>query len=306
MDTCGYGTAMEIDHDLVGRLPERVRADAARYVAAQDYDSLVKLLDEQPVDPVVLLCVAWARTMWATEVMVDRLLPDAERALEEVGQARRAGAQARDADAVERFVRTMLDHERRRQRAEQLSEQAAAAGPGLTGEQLRSRAHRAWDAHRYDEAAGLFRDAARQQLAEGRTGEFNDEIRAGLCLAKAGREDEARPVLEQALVYDWAGAGIWADRHMSEHASMALLRAAARAGADEFSLVWERAVACSVRLEREFPSIHPFQAELLDLTMRLGLPGHCRRVLDRVRGRSGRLDAATRAKVQAAEEFLAS
>jgi tetratricopeptide (TPR) repeat protein len=296
---------MEIDHDLVGRLPERVRAEAARYMAARDYDSLVKLLDEQPADPVVLLCVAWARTMWATEVMVDRLRPDAERALAEVGQARRAGAQARDADPVERFVRAMLDHEQERQRVERLSEQAAAAGPaGPTAEQLRSRAHRAWDARRYDEAAALFRDAARQQVAEGRTGEFNDEIRAGLCLANAGRHDEARPVLEQALVYAWADAGIWEDRHMSEHASMALLRPAAHAGADEFNRVWERAVACSVRLEREFPSIHPFQAELLDLTMRLGLPGHCRRVLERIRARSGRLDAATRAKVQAAEGYL--
>jgi len=180
---------MEIDRDLVSRLPEQVRAEAARYVAARDLDSLVKLLDEQPPDPVVLLCVAWARTRWASEVMVDRLLPDAELALAQVGQARRAGARARDADPVERFVRTMLDHERRRQRAERLSERTAAAGPGgLNADQLRSRAHRAWDAHRYDEAAGLFRDAALRQLAEGRPGEFNDEIRAALCLAKAGRE----------------------------------------------------------------------------------------------------------------------
>jgi len=298
---------MEIDRDLVSRLPEQVRAEAARYVAARDLDSLVKLLDEQPPDPVVLLCVAWARTRWASEVMVDRLLPDAELALAQVGQARRAGARAHDADPVERFVRTMLDHERRRQRAERLSERTAAAGPGgLNADQLRSRAHRAWDAHRYDEAAGLFRDAALRQLAEGRPGEFNDEIRAALCLAKAGRENEARPVLENALGYDWAGAGIWEDRHMSEHASMALLRTAARADADEFNRVWERAAACAVRLEREFPSIHPFQAELLDLTVRLGLPGHCRRVLERVKARSGRLDAATRAKVRAAEEYLAS
>src|SRR5690242_19344165 len=100
---------MEIDHDLVSWLTERVRAEAARYVAARDFDSLVKLLDEQPPDPVVLLCVAWARTMWASEVLVDRLLPDAELALAQVADARRAGARARDADPVERFVRTMLD-----------------------------------------------------------------------------------------------------------------------------------------------------------------------------------------------------
>jgi len=59
---------MEIDRDLVSRLPEQVRAEAARYVAARDLDSLVKLLDEQPPDPVVLLCVAWARTRWASVV----------------------------------------------------------------------------------------------------------------------------------------------------------------------------------------------------------------------------------------------
>src|SRR4051812_30787810 len=99
---------MEIDHDLIGRLPEGMRAEAARYVGAQDYDSLVTLLDEQPAHPVVLLCLAWARTMWATEVMVDRLLPDAERVLAEVRAARRAGAQARDADPVERFLEQAL------------------------------------------------------------------------------------------------------------------------------------------------------------------------------------------------------
>jgi tetratricopeptide (TPR) repeat protein len=200
----------------------------------------------------------------------------------------------------------VLDGERDRLHAEQLLEEAAAAGAGLNADQLEDRAHRAWQAGRLDEAAGLFRDAARQRRAEGRPGEFNQEIRAALCLAQAGRDEEARPVLEQALVYDWAAAGIWNDRRMSEHAAMALLHRAARTGVDEFRRVWDRAVACAKRLGDPFPSIYPNQEELLDLTIRLGLPGHCRQVLDQVRARSHRLDPVTRAKVDAAQAFLAA
>ena len=135
-------------------------------------------------------------------------------------------------------------------------------------------------------------------------GEFNYEIRAALCLARAGRGEEARPVLERALVYDWATAGIGHDQHMSEHAAAALLNRAARAGADEFVRTWDRALACAQRLREPFPSIHPIQEELLDLTIRFGLPGHCRQVLARIHARRSRLDAATRAKVDAAEAYL--
>jgi hypothetical protein len=300
---------VHIDRHLVIRLPERVRDEAARYAAAGDHGSLSRLLDEHlaggaPPDPAVLLCLALARTLDATEVMVDRLVPAAELALVHVAAARRAGASDTDADPVERFIRAMLAEERERQRVEQL---AAAAGAGLNSEQLEDRAHRAWDAGRLDEAAGLFQDAARQMRAEGRTGEFNDEIRAALCLAQAGRVEEARPVLEQALVYDWAGAGIWEDRRTSEKAAMALLREAAAAGRDEFRRAWDRARVNGERVGWPFPSIHPIQEELLDITVRLELPEHCRHVLDGVRARTfGRLDAAGRAKVSAAEAYLAA
>jgi hypothetical protein len=305
-----YGTAMEIGPDLVGRLPVAVRDEAVGYAAAGDHGSLVSLLDDHlaggpPPDPAVLLCLALARTRFAAEVMVDRLVPDAERSLVHVAAARRAGASAVDADPVERFVRAMLDGGRDQRRAAGLEQDTSDGGAGQTVDQLVDRAHQAWDTGRLEEAAGLFQAAARQRPAEGRSGEFNDEIRAALCLAQAGRYEAARPVLEEALGYDWAGAGIWNDRHMSEHAAMAMLRRAALAGADEFGRVWDRAQACAARLGSPFPSIHPFQEELLDLTMRLGLPGHCRHVLDQVRIRTSRLDAATRAKVQNAEAYLA-
>jgi tetratricopeptide (TPR) repeat protein len=301
---------VDIERDLLSQLPVRVRDEAARYATARDYGSLVTLLDDYlasgpPPDPAVLLCVALARTWWATEVMVDRLAPSAELALVHVAAARQAGASDRDADPVERFVRTMLDGERERLRADELAEEAAATGAELSVDQLLDRAHRAWQSGRPDEAADLFQDAARQRRSEGARGEFNDEIRAALCLAQAGRFEEARPVLEEALVYDWAAAGIWNDRHMSEHAAAALLREAARSGAEEFGRVWDRAMACAERLGDPFPSIYRIQEDLLELTIRLELPEHCRHVLAQIRARSAHIDAATRAKVEAAEAFLA-
>jgi tetratricopeptide (TPR) repeat protein len=315
---------VDIDRDLLNRLPPQVRDEAARHVTVGDYGSLVGLLDEhlaggQQPDPAALLCVALARIRWATEVMVDELVPSAELALVHVAAARRAGAPARDADAAERFIRTMLDGERQRQ-AEETDRVF----------KILDRAHAAWKAQRFVDAVALFRDASRQRRAEGRPGEFNDEIRAALCLAQAGRFEEARPVLEQALVFDWAAAGIWNDRHMTEHAAMTMLRhaaaagdgdgaterhgaaatagdgAAATAGTSEFARVWDRAQACAERLAISFPSIHPFQEELLDLTVRLRLPAHCRQVVDRIRARDSRLDAAALAKVQAAEAYLAT
>jgi hypothetical protein len=101
---------VEIDRDLVSRLPERVRDEAARYAAVGDHGSLVGLLDEyqsgaRRPDPAVLLCLALARTWWAAEVMVDGLVPAAELALVHVAAARQAGASARNADPVERFIR---------------------------------------------------------------------------------------------------------------------------------------------------------------------------------------------------------
>jgi hypothetical protein len=316
---------VDIDRDLLNRLPVRVRDEAARYVTVGDHGSLVGLLDEhlaagQPPDPAVLLCAALARTWWATEVMVDELVPAAELALVHVAAARRAGAPARDADAAERFIRTMLDGERERQ-ADQTDKVF----------EILDRAHAAWKSDRFVEAAALFRDASRQRRAEGRPGEFNDEIRAALCLARAGHYEQARPVLDQALVYDWAAAGIWNDRHMTEHAAMTMLRHAAGPapgtapapapgtapppgtaaasqgeGAGEFVRVWDRAQACADRLDRSFPAIHGIQEELLDLTIRLGLPAHCRQILDRIRARDSRLDDATLVKVAAAEAYLAT
>lgn len=302
---------MEIERQLVAGLPADVRDEAARHMAAGDYGSLADLLDEylaagRPPHPDALLCVAWARAWWAGEVMVDRVVPAAEQALENVAAARRAGAASGLADRVERPIRALLDGERARMLAERAAEDTSAAGPGLSADQLRDRAHRAWDAGRPDKAAPLFQDAARKLRAGGGSGEFGAEIRAALCLAQAGQDDEARPVLERALVYDWAAAGIGDDERMSEHAAMALLRPAARAGVEEFRRTWARAVACAERLGRAFPAIHPFQAELLDLTVGLGLPDHCRAILTQIRNRSSRLDATTRAKVDAAEAYLAT
>jgi hypothetical protein len=284
---------MGIDSDLARRLPEPVRDEAVRLLAAQDHGSLVGLLDEYPAPhPVVLLSLAVARIRWATEVMVDRVPALGELALADVVAARVAGAAAGDADPVERLIRDALDHERERRRAETAT--------------LESRAYRHWESGEAATAAELFEAAARQRRAGGRPGEFNAELRAALCWAQAGQEERALPVLERAMTYDWAAAGIWNDRATSEKAAMVLLRRAARGGPAEFSRMWDRAVANGDRLDWPFPSIHPLQEELLDLTLRLGLPGHCRHVLARIRARTARLDRATRAKLEATEERLRS
>jgi tetratricopeptide (TPR) repeat protein len=295
---------MPIEHRLIGRLPEPVRVEAARHFADDDLGSLVSLIDDHlagagAADPAALLTAAWARTRLATEVMFDSVVDDAEKALREVAAARAAGAVDHEAATVERYVRTALTRERnRRNEADEAEETAETAE---TAEQLQERAHRERDAGRPEEAAALFQRAARLRP----DGAFNNQIRAGLCLAEAGRFDEAEPVLELALVYDWAGAGIWNDRHMSEHAARALLRHAARSGAGEFDRMWRHVVECCQRLSWPFPSIHPVQDEMLGLTIQLGLREHCRHVLATIRARRGRIDDRTRARIAAAEAFLA-
>jgi len=298
---------MGIDSDLARRLPEPVRDEADQLLAAQDHGSLVSLLDDyltgsptRPPHPAVLLSLALARIRWATEVMLDRMLPLGELALANIAAARDAGATTRDADAVERLVRDAIEHERKRQREESETSDTTSA------EHLENRAYRLWDADQPAAAAELFEAAARQRLVEGRTGEFNFELRAALCWAQAGEEERALDVLERAMTYDWAAAGIWNDRATSEKAAMVLLRRAARSGVPEFRREWDRAVANGDRLDWPFPSIHPLQEELLDLTLRLGLPEHCRHVLARIRGRTSRLDRATQAKVEATEQRLLS
>jgi len=303
--------AMDIDSDLARRLPTPVRDKAQHLLAARDHGSLVSLLDDYlaespspPPHPVVLLSLALARIRWATEVMVDRMLPSGELALAHVAAARAAGAAPSDADPVERLVRDALDHERARRRAE--SEEDAATAGAPSAEILETRAYRLWESDQPAAAAELFEAAARQRRVEGRTGEFNVELRAALCWTQAGQEERALPVLERAMTYDWAAAGIWNDRATSEKAATILLRRAARTGVAEFTQTWDRAVANGDRLDWPFPSIHPIQEELLDLTLRLGLPDHCRHVLARIRARAGRLDRSTKAKLEATEQRLPS
>src|SRR5215510_5216162 len=113
-----------------------------------------------------------------------------------------------------------------------------------------TQAHSAWDLKQLEVAAGLFRKASvmEKEAATGRAPfaspdmSFPYAIRSALCLWDFGRHDEARPVIEQALTFDWASARVYSDGRMTEWAFVRLLvERAANQDRPSFLSLWQKA-----------------------------------------------------------------
>src|SRR5262245_53961977 len=158
-------------------------------------------------------------------------------------------------------------------------------------------AHAAWELKELEVAAELFRKAA---AAEGRAAarraafasadrSFSYAIRSAICLWDCGRHTEARPVLEQALTFDWTSARLYSDRHMTEWAFARLLvERVADQDRPGFLSLWQRATLRGEQLALPFPSI--LQKTLLNACMSLTSVEGCQQIIGLINPKQLRRD----------------
>ena len=154
-----------------------------------------------------------------------------------------------------------------------------------------TRAHAAWALQQLEVAADLFhrasimeREAATKRSPFAKPDlSFLYAIRSAVCLWDAGRHADARPVMEQALTFDWVAARTYADRHVTEWAFARLLvECAAHQDRGAFVALWERATLRGQQLAYPFPSIIPNQKKLLNACMSVMFVKGCQQIISRI------------------------
>ncbi len=253
-------------------LPGDADRKLERYLEVGDYGSAVSLLRDfvphRTADARLLVILAHARFRDAMETMTDERLAASQEALRLIDAAVGSGFPPADVAPFRQEVERVLADETR---AELLTLSRLPEGDDFSQVPLDTAvdaAFRLWDSEPA-RAAALFDEAHRREPL------FSHAVRAALCRYQAKDAERARPVLEEATAYDWRSAGLWADRHMSEHAFAALLDEASRRGdRARFDELWRRAVRRGRQLSQPFPSIWPIQERLLDTAMRLGAYEH--------------------------------
>jgi len=152
-------------------------------------------------------------------------------------------------------------------------------------------AYEAWNLKQLELAAELFDKAAimQHEAAKGRVPfaapdtSFSSAIRAAICLWDSGRHELARPYFERALTFDWVGARLYSDRHMTEWAFFRLLvERAANQDRAGFSSLWQQATLRGEQLSNPFPSGDSHQKTLLIACVSLMFEEGCRQVMSRI------------------------
>lgn len=260
-------------------LPGDADARLLGYLRDEDWASAQTLLRDAAASPepkpVWLVLLAYARFRDATEVMVDELPEACRECLALLDRAGELGAPmdgvAPLRDAVERALDEVSREELRL--TSQLGENDDAAR--LSDEDLEACAFILSSAAPA-RAAGLF-----SQLAARASGPKAVVARArgALCLAQAGRRDEAQPLLEAAFAQDWTQPGLSAERLVLESVETALLESA---DGDDFTALWRLAEARGQALRFPFPSAWPNQEKLLARCLALGDGPKARAVAQRI------------------------
>jgi|GEM_PF-891595 len=279
-----------------------------------DHDGLATLLEERgDLSPLLLLIRACAIYMDAMEIMVDQAVPASKQALELIGQAERAGLPADLTAPCRHEIEHVLEVTIAEEDEEITKAMRALQKRGATSEQAATVAHQAADRDKPHVAAALFLEAASLATKEaaGRNKwaapdqTMNYVVRAGSNFAAAGDLSRATPLLRQAIDFDWKAGRLWGDRHTVQWAYMCFLRDhAQRKEWEAFLSCWREAGARCEELEMEFPFIHPFQEELLDLCLEEKLMEPLPALVRGINERTKRVPAALKAKVKIANDLL--
>lgn len=290
---------------------ESISSQLKRLIEEESYADACDLIEEHLQAggvraPQLLRALALCVYRHGVTVMVDQVLPRSQRALDLLDEALSTSSpEPRDSVVLRREIEHLRDafaKEEQRSASKKMKPEGA-----LTSEELQTRAHRAWDQRDLPEAARLFLGAADRARAEAIARSrvdrsFSARIRAGLCLFDAGLREEARPILDEALTFDWLGARLRSDCHMMEWAFFrCMLEAAEHRDLSRFRDLWTRAVRRGEELKYPFPSIHPHQERLLELCAQLGLAEQCAHLVSFVPTTRSRVPAKVKALLAAAE-----
>lgn len=179
---------------------------------------------------------------------------------------------------------------------------------------VESEAYEAWELQDYERAAKLFfvaadleaEAAAKRHFAAKPDQSFIYRVRAALCLWDGGIFESARPILNEALIFDWKRNRLWGDRHDSEKAVTRLLMEKAVEGDSVgFVELWRVASDRGEAIEFPFPTVVPHQKQLLIAALQFKLTEVCRQILGRINSEYLRKHNDLRILKAQAEDFLA-
>lgn len=283
-------------------LPGDRDARLVHYLRDEDWASAVTLLrdvvNEQTAQPRWLLVLAYARFRDASDVMVDELGDASREALALIDRSLSLGAPLDDVaplrDAVERALDDVSREELRLLAKLPEGDDVSA----LSDEDLESLAfllsHHGATAAQKTRAAKLF-DALGARRTDATALIFR--ARAALCLAEAGRFDDARAGLEHALAADWSSPPLSRERLLIEAVETQLLE---HASGGEFNAVWNVAERNGAKLRFPFPSAWPHQERLLARCMALNDGPRARFVAQCIEDGREELSAALAERVRVA------
>lgn len=246
-------------------LPASIEAKLTSFIEDDDPEAVSLLLTDEAFapgrDPRLLAMLAHAKLELArTRVGLEQAVPLLAEAKTHLDSAREQGVDPRAVDALEDDVTKALDQASRRELAVL---HAAHAPDRASDEDLEDAA---WVLEKSEpaRAADLFDRLADRQGAAG----FDSRVRAALARFKGGDEQRARPILEEALDYDWKNAEAWAGRLITESAFTTLLADAANArDLERFQALWSQALERMNALGVRFPAVWANQKQLLDLCL---------------------------------------
>ncbi|MEM7349536.1 MAG: hypothetical protein AAF657_01935 [Acidobacteriota bacterium] len=250
----------------------------------------------------------------AFEIMVDRVIPSSRAALELIDRANRRGLSEGISSPYRCEIAAVLAEELEREDAEITAAISAMNQGKAKAAQAATLAHKASSAEKARLAAEYFLVAAQLETRESASrgkwarpdNSMNYVARAGIHLAQAGEFERAEPYLQQAIEFDWKAGRLWGDRHMVEWAFVCLLRHhASREAWKAFLSTWGEACARARQLDMNFPSIHPFQDELLTICVGNRLLEPLQQIIEGIESRPGRIKSGLKLKVARAKDLLA-
>jgi tetratricopeptide (TPR) repeat protein len=241
-------------------LPGALDAKLKGFLEDEAFDDAVTLLRDvvtpQTREPTWLLLLAYARFRDATEVMFDEQLPASQEALALIDRALALDAPLESVAPLKEAVERALDDASRAELA-LFARVGEAPGDDVPLADVIEAAfhHRA---ARPQLAASLFLLAAtRVPDAPGR---LLMRTHAALALRDAGRHQEARPLLAEALAADWSQPPFNEERALAESAATAALL---DTDGGAFHELWQLAQARGQQSKLPFPSVRPNQEALL-------------------------------------------